>query len=292
MREIRIFAPCKLNLYLDILEKRPDGFHNIETIFEKIDLRDEIIIKEKGKGLKVKADAVKCGQGKENLVYKAVQALFKEAGVKLNLDIEIKKRVPVSAGLGGGSSDAASSLRAINEIFKLGISAEKLFSIAADIGKDAPFFMLDAPFSIGKGAGEILEPLDIKYDLFHVVVKPELSLSTRAMYARIDRQGRIPRAGSLKGVIDSLEKREIGLLQEKSYNAFENTLWKDGIHINKAKALLSEAGARKGLLSGSGPSVFSVFKTSEEAEKVFENIRKIRQAGVFLARTSRGDIWK
>src|SRR3989338_2861054 len=104
MREIRIYAPAKLNLYLDVLGKRPDGFHNIETIFEKIDLKDEIIIKEKGKGLKVKATLHDCSQGKENIVYKAIQAIFKETGVKLNLDIEIKKRIPVSSGLGGGSS--------------------------------------------------------------------------------------------------------------------------------------------------------------------------------------------
>ncbi|MBU1912724.1 MAG: 4-(cytidine 5'-diphospho)-2-C-methyl-D-erythritol kinase, partial [Candidatus Omnitrophica bacterium] len=119
MREIRVFAPCKLNLYLDVLGKRPDGFHDIETIFEKIDLKDEIILKEKGKGLKVRATPSNCGQGKDNIVYKAAKTLFKEIGISLNLDIEIKKRIPVSAGLGGGSSDAASVLRAINEIFKL-----------------------------------------------------------------------------------------------------------------------------------------------------------------------------
>ncbi|MDP2980596.1 MAG: 4-(cytidine 5'-diphospho)-2-C-methyl-D-erythritol kinase, partial [Candidatus Omnitrophota bacterium] len=139
MREIRVFAPAKLNLYLDVMEKRPDGFHNIETIFEKIDLRDEIIIKEKGRGLKVEVGAADCSRGEENIVYKAAQGLFKETGVKLNLHIEIKKRIPVSAGLGGGSSDAASTLKAINEIFKLGIPDKRLFSIACNIGKDVPF---------------------------------------------------------------------------------------------------------------------------------------------------------
>jgi len=188
MREIRIFAPAKINLYLDVLDKRKDGFHNIETIFEKIDLLDEIIIKEKGKGLKVRASLARCDQARGNIVYKAVAALLREAKVKLNLDIEIKKHIPVSAGLGGGSSDAASSLRAVNELFKLGVPKKRLFQIALDTGKDVPFFMVDAPFAIGKAAGESLERLNLDYSLFHILVKPRISLSTRLMYARIDKR--------------------------------------------------------------------------------------------------------
>jgi 4-diphosphocytidyl-2-C-methyl-D-erythritol kinase len=287
MREIRVFAPAKLNLYLDVLGKRPDGFHNIETIFEKIDLKDEIIIKEKGKGLKVKATPSDCSQGRENIVYKATRALFKEAKVKLNLDIEIKKRIPVSAGLGGGSSDAASILKAINEIFKLGVPAKKLFSIARDIGKDVPFFMLNSPFAVAKGAGELLEKINLNKVLFHILIKPHISLSTRLMYRRIDTCNFSSKPHSLRGALNALKKMDIKALEKNYYNIFENALARDSVYINRAKAMLADRGAEYSLLSGSGPTVFCSFESKEEARAVFRKMPKDRNISVFLVKTYR-----
>lgn len=291
MREIRVFAPCKLNLYLDVLDKRPDGFHNIETIFEKIDLKDEIIIKEKGKGLKVKTDAIDCSQGRKNLVYKAAQALFKEAGVKLNLDIEIKKRVPISAGLGGGSSDAASALRAINEIFKLAVPEKKLFSIASDIGKDAPFFMLDAPFAIGKGTGEVLQGFNLDKDFFHILIKPPIQISTGVMYKRIDRYSFSGRTHSLKGALSALKKHDLKALEENYYNIFEEVLAGSGVYINMIKALLAARGVEHSLLSGSGPTVSCAFENKKDAMSVFRKIPKRGRMNIFLVKTYRGGIY-
>lgn len=290
MREIRVFAPAKLNLYLDVLEKRPDGFHNIETIFEKIDLRDEIVIREKGRGVKVKAAHSNCAQGKKNIVYKAVQALFKEAKARLNLEIEIDKKIPVSAGLGGGSSDAASTLKAINEIFKLGVPAGKLFSIARDIGKDVPFFLLDTSFAVGKGAGEQLEKIKFNKVLFHILIKPSIPLSTRSMYERIDRYGFSGKTHSLRGALDAL-KKGVKSLEKNYYNVFENVLAGNSVHIDRAKAMLAAAGAGRGLLSGSGPTVFCAFENKKEAEEAFKKIRKHENMGVFLAKTYKGGIY-
>ena len=290
MREIRVFAPCKLNLYLDVLKKRPDGFHDIETIFEKIDLKDEIILKEKGKGLKVRATPSDCGQGKDNIVYKAAKALFKEAGVNLNLDIEIKKRIPVSAGLGGGSSDAASALRAINEIFKLGVSAKRLFSISSDIGKDVPFFMTDDPFASAKGTGEKIEKINISKDLFHILIKPPISLSTEMMYKRIDRHNFTGTGRSLKSALFAL-KKGAKELEENYYNIFERVLAGNSVHINKVKVLLLKAGAQHSLLSGSGPTVFCTVGSKKEAEKIFKNIPRPGSMDVFLAKTYKGGIY-
>lgn len=290
MREIRVFAPCKLNLYLDVLGKRPDGFHNIETIFEKIDLKDEIIIREKGRGLKVKATPSNCGQGKDNIVYKAAEALFKEAGVALNLDIEIKKRIPVSAGLGGGSSDAASALRAINEVFKLGIGIKKLFSISSDIGKDMPFFMMDEPFASAEGTGGKLKRINIHKDLFHILIKPSIPLSTKMMYRRIDKYNFSGAKHSLKSALLAL-KKGAKKLEENYYNIFESVLAGNSVHVNRVKALLLKAGARHSLLSGSGPTVFCTFGSKIEAEKIFKNIPGSSSMDVFLAKTYKGGIY-
>jgi len=286
MRAIRIFAPAKLNLYLDVLEKRSDGFHNIETIFEKIDLKDEIIIKEKGKGLKIKTAPSNCSQGRENIVYKAAHALFKEAGVKLNLDIEIKKQIPISAGLGGGSSDAASILKAINEIFKLGIPTKKLFSIARDIGKDVPFFMLNFPFAVAKGAGELLEKVNLNKSLFHILIKPSIPLSTKLMYRRIDKCSFSTKPHSLKDALFALET-SAKELEKNYYNIFERVLDRENIHINRVKAILADIGVKHSLLSGSGPTVFCLFENKEEARAVFRKIPKNKDISVFLVRTYR-----
>jgi 4-diphosphocytidyl-2-C-methyl-D-erythritol kinase len=291
MRKIKVFAPAKLNLYLNILGKRPDGFHNIETIFEKIDLLDEITIKEKGKGLKVKVGTADCGQGKKNIVYKAVQEIFKEIGVTLNLDIEIKKNIPVSAGLGGGSSDAASALKAINDIFKLGIPRGKLLSIATGIGKDVPFFMMDASFAIAKGAGEQLKKINLDKDFFHVVIKPPVSFSTKSMYEKVDRCGFSCRTHSLKPALRAIKNMGVEALEKNYYNAFENVLGRNSVYIDKIKALLAHSGAEHSLLSGSGSSVFCTFRNKKDAEKVFKKITKRNGIRVFCVKTYKGGIY-
>ncbi|MBC8474110.1 MAG: 4-(cytidine 5'-diphospho)-2-C-methyl-D-erythritol kinase, partial [Candidatus Omnitrophica bacterium] len=174
MREFTVYAPAKLNLYLDVIGKRPDGYHNIETLFEKIDLKDEIVIKEKNRGIDVKVEPSDlCPSGKDNIVYEAVQTLLKESGADLGLEIVIRKKIPVSAGLGGGSSNAASVMLAINKAFELGITQKRLFSMAGQIGKDVPFFMTDHSLALGTGTGDDLEKIDADIDLAHILIKPK-----------------------------------------------------------------------------------------------------------------------
>jgi 4-diphosphocytidyl-2-C-methyl-D-erythritol kinase len=291
MREIRVFAPAKLNLYLNVLKKRPDGYHNIETIFEKIALKDEIIIKEKGRGLKIKASSNKCSQDKDNIAYKAAKALSIEAKIRLNIEIYIKKNIPVSAGLGGGSSNAASSLRAINELFKLGVSEKRLFEIALSLGKDVPFFMKDMPFAVAGGAGEELKKLNLTQSFFHILIKPFIPLSTKSMYNRIDRRNFSNRPHSLKKALSALKGHDIKALEDNYYNIFEDVLGRESVHIDKVKAMLSKAGCRHSLLSGSGPTVFCTFGNKKSAQDVFKAIPRRGTESVFLVETHKGGIY-
>jgi len=293
MREIKVYAPAKINLYLDVLNKRPDGYHNIETLFEKIDLKDEIVIKEKGKGLKVKTNLAECPWGKDNIVYKAIQALSIEAKINLNLDIIIKKAIPVSAGLGGGSSDAASALKAVNKIFDLGIEEKQLFSIASNIGKDAPFFMLDNSFVIGRGSGELLEPLNIKNSFSHIIIKPKIPISTAEMYKKIDNHKARSKKSNIEKIVYALKKKDITLLEKNYYNIFEEVLGGYGNCIKKVKDLFFKAGVRHSILSGSGPSVFCTFQDTKEAVRIFGKIPKGKDIKIFLVTTYRGGyLWK
>ncbi|NQT75960.1 MAG: 4-(cytidine 5'-diphospho)-2-C-methyl-D-erythritol kinase [Candidatus Omnitrophica bacterium] len=286
MREIRIFAPAKLNLYLDVLDKRPDGYHNIKTLFEKIDLKDEIIIKEGAAGLDVKVEpASACPSGKENIVYKALQALFKEAGVEPGIEVTVKKKIPVSAGLGGGSSDAAAVLRSVNEAFGLGVSFERLFSIAVETGKDVPFFMLDAPFAIGTGAGEALEPIKTDASFSHVIIRPDAHVSTAEMYKRLDGFAGNPQKHSIEDIVSAVKKKDPDLLERSYFNIFEYVLADHSKYVDRAKDLLLKAGSRPCFLSGSGPSVFCTVEDREEAVKILKGIPEEQGIDIFLATT-------
>jgi len=289
---LKVYAPAKLNLYLDVLEKRPDGYHNVKTLFEKIDLKDEIEIIRKRRGIDVRIEPkASCPEGKDNIVYKAIEALLKESKLDLGLEVIIKKNIPVGSGLGGGSSDAASVLRAINEKFDLGISPKRLFHIASLLGKDVPFFMLDAPFAIGRLAGEGLEPVEADVSFFHIVIKPDVSISTEAMYKRLDRLQRGPRRNGLEAIIPALKNKDLALLKKAYYNAFEEVLADSTHYIEKTKTLLLKAGAEAVFLSGSGSALFCTLKDKEEAIQILARIPKKQGMDVFLATTYKGGIY-
>lgn len=284
--DFKVYAPAKLNLYLDVLEKRPDGYHNIKTIFEKIDLRDEIIIKEKAGDIDITVEpSGMCPSGKGNIVYKVLELLLREAGVSIGLDIVIKKRIPVSAGLGGGSSDAAAVLQGVNEKFDLGVSRERLFSIASETGKDIPFFMLEGSFALGMGAGELLEPVKTGCRWSHIIIKPDVSISTAEMYARLDGHARKSEKPDIEKIILALEKKDLCLFKKNYYNIFEEVLIDYDLYIERAKTLLSNAGSGPGFLSGSGPSVFCTVEEREEAVQIAEKIPKAGNMKVFVATT-------
>ena len=288
MREFTVSAPAKLNLYLDVVGRRPDGYHNIETLFEKIDLKDEIIIREKDRGINVAVEPSDlCPSGKDNIVYKAIQALLKESGANLGLEIVIRKKIPVSAGLGGGSSNAASAMRAINKVFELGITQERLFSMAGQIGKDVPFFMMDHSFALGTGTGDNLEKIDADIDLAHILIKPKESLSTAQMYKNIDSDGQKTKGPGIERLISALKDRDIGLVRKSCYNIFEKVLGKEERVVEKIRDLLKDTGSGPGFLSGSGPTVFTIHNTREEAVAIAERMPRGEGFKIFVAATCR-----
>jgi len=291
MQEIVVYAPAKLNLYLDVLRKRPDGYHDIETLFEKIDLKDEIIIREKKtKGIDVKVEPPGvCLSGRDNIIYKAVDLLMKESRRGLGLEIIIKKKIPVSGGLGGGSSDAAVVLTCINKRFGLSIDAKKFFTIATKLGKDVPFFLMDETFVKGTGMGEVLEPIEADIELFHIIIKPPISISTKTMYERLDKYGLIKKTKgfSLDKIISALKDKDLDLLKETSYNIFEKVLGSYAGLVKEAKSLLIQIG-QPAFMSGSGPSVFCIFKEREEAMSALDKIPEKKGFDVFFATSYKG----
>jgi 4-diphosphocytidyl-2C-methyl-D-erythritol kinase len=186
MNSITVKAPAKVNLFLKILSKRRDSYHNIHTLFERISLYDTIKITKIPRGITVKADKPVTKNPKDNLVYKAANSMLARAGVRSGVRIEIKKRIPIAAGLGGGSSDAAATIIGINKLFNLKLKSVSLMKIGSKIGADVPFFLLDAPLAVGKGTGGNLSIMDSGKTLWHLLVFPGFKVDTKSVYKAFD----------------------------------------------------------------------------------------------------------
>ncbi len=191
---IRIDAPAKVNLYLKILAKRPDGYHEIVTIFERIDLVDTISIVRMDRGIDVLSDTRIVARKEENLAYKAARAILGRASFEAGVRIHIDKKIPIAAGLGGGSSDAASVLMGINTLLRLKMTREELMGLGRELGADVPFFLAQSPFAIGTGRGDTVKPIRSRKTFYHLLVCPDFPLLTRDVYKEFGslRSGEVP----------------------------------------------------------------------------------------------------
>ena len=188
MQELRIRAHAKINLFLDVLYKRPDGYHEIETVFQSIGLSDEIILKKLPKDIKIKCEHPQVPLDESNLAYRTAKLLFESSELSAGVEITIKKRIPISAGLGGGSADAAGVLVGLNQLFELGYEREQLMQLGAKLGADVPFCILGGT-ALGQGIGEILTPLPPIGRTWLVLVNPGFMVSTAWVYQNL--HGRI-----------------------------------------------------------------------------------------------------
>lgn len=253
------FPVCKINLGLNITEKRPDGYHNIETVFYPVKWSDAIEIIEGGdkpfslsiSGLKVE------GNSEENIIFKAYK-LLSEACQLPNLKVYLHKVLPMGAGLGGGSSDAAFFLKLANRQLKLNLSTEKLTEIAKKLGADCAFFIESTPV-FAKGKGDEFESIKVDLNGYHIlVVYPGIHSNTKEAY-----EGAVPYKPS-RAVKDIVSKEPIGNWKTLLINDFEKSIFKKYPEIEKLKNDLYKNGALYSSLSGSGSAVFGIFKEKPE----------------------------
>jgi 4-diphosphocytidyl-2-C-methyl-D-erythritol kinase len=255
------FPPCKINLGLNIIYKRADGFHDLETCFYPIPWADILeIIPSKQLIFTSSGNAIP-GKVEDNLCLKAYHLIktdFDIASVKIHLH----KIIPIGAGLGGGSSDAAHTLRLLNEIFNLSLSIDQLKSYASKLGSDCSFFIEDKPM-LGSGKGEILNEIDLSLNGFYlVIVKPAIHVSTQEAYSGIS-----PKRPTMK--IQEILKRPVADWKEVLKNDFEESIFKKYPAIAEIKTKLYSRGAIYACMSGSGSSVFALFEKPVELEKEF-----------------------
>lgn len=276
MDSITVKAPAKVNLFLKILGKRKDSYHNILTVFERISLADTIRISKISKGIVVKSDKRITRDPKDNIVYKAAEAVLDRSNTRRGVKIEIRKRIPIASGLGGGSSDAASTIIGINKLFKLRLSKKVLLEIGTGLGADVPFFLLQTPIAIGKGRGDVVKAMKLRSQFWHLIVKAGNKNSTRDIYKAFDEMPKhlTPRGGSVKIRLPSNLRVDYAQAESMLHNDLERAVLSENSVIGKVSNSLSRLLARKVIVSGSGPSLFCLYRTRREAIKARDVVLK------------------
>lgn len=270
MDKLTLKSPAKINLFLEVLKKRDDGYHEIVSLIQAVDLCDELVLEKRKKGVVVTCDHPDCPTDESNLAFKAASMLLEEETTKEGVSIHIKKKIPISAGLGGGSSNAAATLKGINRLFELELPDKKLHDLASRIGSDVPFFLYSGQ-ALVKGRGEKIKPINIMYrDYWLVLVCPGFEVSTRWAYQNV----KISLTKERKEFnLKSLENGSVFFKALRSFrNDLEEVVSKRYPVVQKIKEILENSGALKSSMSGSGPTVYGVFDRKPQAEEVAKKL--------------------
>lgn len=270
---LHFLSPAKINLRLEILRKREDGYHELRTIFQKISRFDTLHFSlTKERGIFIRADNPSLPVGRRNLVYHAVRSVLEGAGYRGGVRVEIRKRIPLGAGLGGGSSNAATAMKAVNLLLGTDLSPEALMEMGVKIGADIPFFFLEGA-AVGSGIGERLKKIELP-KLWLVLIYPNFEVSTRWAYENF-----ILTKSGFHLNIHKLPKTPEGISRILR-NDLEAVVSNKYPQIEAMKKVLCSAGALGALMTGSGPTVFGVFEDEASALKAYKKVKdSIRPKG-------------
>ena len=255
-------AYAKVNLTLAVGEKRPDGYHEVVSVMQRVSLHDTLTAERTASGISLTCSDPALPAGEENLAHRAASLFFRETGIAGGAALTLEKRIPSQAGLGGGSSDAASALLALRKLYAPALSDTELETMAAALGSDVPFFIRGGT-QLAIGRGEVLSPLPPLTDGWFVIVKPAESFSTPAMYRRLDEPGSVLVRNS-RYMQDAVAANNVHAVAAELHNSFERVVPK-GSSLRIIKDALRARGALGTLLSGSGSAVFGLFDDREAA---------------------------
>lgn len=285
---IRVFAPAKINLVLRILDRRTDGYHNLWSLMQTVQVEDEITLALTGahSGVALRCDEPSLKTDDSNLVSRAAVAVMAQSGRTGGLDITLAKRIPMGAGLGGGSSDAAATIIGLNQLFNLGWSAEQMAHIGQTLGSDVSFFFF-APSATVAGRGEQVAPIRIKGTRWVVLVNPGFPVETKWAYQQLtaNRAGVVPLSQS-HAMLEQASELGWEQVLEAAENDFEGPVFKAYPLLQEIKHRLLALEADVALLSGSGATVFGVFRNEAKARQAQVLFMNEPQFKVFVAQTS------
>lgn len=274
MNKIKLKTRAKINLYLEVINKREDGYHNLDMIMQSINLYDYIYVEcLKEDKIIIKSNSDFVPENQDNICYKAAKLMKKEFNIKTGFNIYIDKKIPVAAGLAGGSSNAAGVLKAINSLSKLGLTQEELMDLGVKLGADVPFCIMEG-CARAEGIGEKLTKLNGLKNTWIIVSKPNIAVSTSEVYSSLNLEDMNQRP--MKDLfIENLANRNLKYISDNMYNALEFVTIKKHPIINTIKEKIIEYNGIGSMMSGSGPSVFGIYKDYKLATKSYKNLKKM-----------------
>jgi 4-diphosphocytidyl-2-C-methyl-D-erythritol kinase len=284
MSSFTLYSPAKLNLYLKILNKRPDGFHDIKTIFERINLADELTFRSvSSERIIIRSHSKDIPLGSKNLIYKAANLLKNQLGVKQGVEIDVKKRIPVAAGMAGGSTNCATALLGLNRLWKLQLSRQELVHFARQLGSDVAFFLYDSSWALGTSRGDEIKPLSLPAKLWHVIVVPRLRLYSADVYGALN-LSLTKKKDNASILLQNLKINNLIGIGRNLHNDLEQPIFRLCPKLQDLKARLKVFQTAGVMVSGSGPAVFGIVETEKEAKHIQAILAK-RFSQVFVVKT-------
>lgn len=266
-------ANAKINLGLDVLRKREDGYHEVKMIMQMVDLYDTLTFENReDEEIHIYTDNGKLPCDEHNLIYKAAMVLFAETGNRIGADITLEKRIPIAAGMAGGSTDAAAALLALNEMMGQPLSKERLQEIAVKIGADVPYCVMGGT-ALSEGIGEILTELPPPPKAHLLIAKPDIDVSTAFVYRNLHLE-RLEKHPDIDGMVSALQAGDLKGITARMENVLETVTVPAYPVIGMIKEICMQEGAMNALMSGSGPTVFAIYEDEQKAGKAAERIRK------------------
>ncbi len=267
MDQITRKAYAKINLGLDVIRRRPDGYHEVKMIMQTVGICDILTFRKSGRqdgSVTLFLDKKELPCGKENLVYRAAELLTRTHGLRDGVEITLEKRIPIAAGMAGGSTDAAAVFHGMNELFGLSMSLQEMKDLGVGIGADVPY-CIQGGTALSEGIGEILTALPSPPAAYLLIAKPDISVSTKFVYENLHAD-RLQSHPDIDGMVQALERGSLEGIVSRMENVLETVTVREYPVIQTLKDIMRREGALNALMSGSGPTVFGVYKTREAAE--------------------------
>lgn len=272
MKTISLKAYAKVNLALDVLRRREDGYHDVKMVMQNLDIYDELTFSIVGDGDSITIETNKEGipTDERNLIHKAIRLMFEEFSVSADIHVKLVKNIPVEAGMAGGSTDCAAALKAINELFLLGADEKKLMELGVKLGADVPYCVMGRT-ALSEGIGEILTPVAPMPECVVLVAKPPAGISTGLIYKSM-KLDELESRPDIDGMLEALTAKDIYGVAIRMENVMETVTTVLCPDIEAIKKEMKIAGAINAIMSGSGPTVFGIFEDEAKAAKAYKEI--------------------
>ena len=295
MEQLTRKAYAKINLGLDVLRRRSDGYHEVKMIMQTVDLYDTLTFRnleteemsEKEKSstdpvIRIYSDHETLPCNKSNLIYKAAELVMRTHGIKSGVVIALEKRIPIAAGMAGGSTDAAAVFHGLNELFGLSMDEDEMKRLGVTIGADVPYCIMGGT-ALSEGIGEILTQLPAPPKAYLLIAKPDINVSTKFVYENLHADT-LSYHPDIDGMVQALREGNLKGITDRMGNVLETVTEKEYPVIGRLKEEMKKAGAENSLMSGSGPTVFGIYRQEDIVRKAYETIKELGLAKqIFVA---------